>query len=294
MLARIGALHLRARQLVDGFLHGGHVSRRTASNVEFADFKEYTPGDPLRDLDWRVAARSDRLVVRRHRAETELAATLVVDASADIRTGSAGRGGRPPLDDGSKWATAATLAATVAYFLQRRAEPVGLAVLGGEGVRWPWVPPRTGAGHLAQILGVLAQLRPAGRADLGEGLQALGQRLRRRSLVVLVSDLMEEPSEWGPALSALSARTADLRVVHLYDPREFALDFPDAGRFWSPEGGDPLPIDPAAAKSPFQEVVSEYLDEVRGTLGSWRAQHVLTPTDAPLEGAVGQILRGLL
>lgn len=274
-------------------LHGGHLSRRSASAVEFADYKEYSPGDPIRHLDWRVAARTDRLVIRRQRVETELAVTLVLDASGDIRTGSAGRAGRPPLDDGSKWATAATLTATLAYFLHKRSEPVGLVVLGGEDVRWRWMPPRSGAGHLAQLFGVLAETRPAGTADLAQGLASLGPRLGRRTLVVLLSDLMEEPAEWGPQLSALGARAADLRVVHLHDPAEWSLDFDQAGRFFSPEGGEAMPIDPAAARGPFEEIVAEYLEEVRGHLRSWRAQHILAPTDTPLDVVASRVLRGL-
>lgn len=293
VLARIEALHLRARELVDGVLHGGHLSRRSASAVEFADYKEYSPGDPIRHLDWRVAARTDRLVIRRHRVETELAVTLVLDASADIQTGSAGKAGRPPLDDGSKWATAATLAATVAYFLHKRAEPVGLMVLGGEEVRWPYMPPRSSAGHLAQLFGVIAETRPAGRAELAQGLARLGPRLGRRTLVVLLSDLMEEPAEWGPQLSALGARAADLRVVHLHDPAEWALELGTAGRFFSPEGGEAIPIDPDAARGPFAEVVAEYLEEVRSHLQAWRAQHILAPTDTPLDVVASRVLRGL-
>ena len=295
VLARIDQLHLKARTLVAGFLHGGHRSLRVASNVEFADYKEYSPGDPLRDLDWRVAARTDRLVVRRHQAETELAATLVVDASADTGTGELGRRtgrGLPDLE-GTKWGYTAVLAATLAWWLHRRNEPVGIAILGGEGVPWRWIPPRSGTNHLTQIFGALAQTRPAGRAELGEGLRLVGGRLRRRSLAVLVSDLMEEPAEWGPTLATILGRRVDLRVVHLHDSREWALDYREPARFLSLEDGDSLPIDPRSARGPMGEVVGEYLAEVRGWLGAHQASHHLVATDRPMEEALTHLLRGI-
>ena len=295
VLARIRALQLHARALVDGTLHGAHMSGRATSAVEFADYKEYSPGDPLRDLDWRVMGRTDRLVVRRHRAETELATTLVVDASGDMSTGATGTfppQGSSPFK-GTKWGFAAVLTATLAYWLQRTGEPVGLQVLGGDGVRWPWLPPRTGEAQLARILGVLAQARPAGRADLAAGLTALGSRLRRRQLVVLISDLMEEPAEWSPALAALLKRRVDLRVVHLHDQREWAMELPDAGLFRSPEGGPALAEDPDEIRAAFKEEVDRYLGEVRSALGLVRGVHVPAPTDQPMDLLVARLLRGL-
>jgi uncharacterized protein (DUF58 family) len=289
VLARIAALELRARGLVRGLQHGAHPSMRVTSNVEFADYKEYSPGDPLRDLDWRVLARSERLVVRRHRAEDELAITLVVDASADMSTAPPG-GPRPPLDRG-KWGAAAVLAATLAQWAARRNEPVGLSVLGGADVPWAWLPPAGGAAHLARVHAALASARPAGRAALGPGLEAVGARVRRRSLVVLISDLMEEPSEWGPAVDALGARGVDLRVLHVHDPREWRLEVGAAGRFRSPEGGDPLAADPDELRPGMAAVIDAYLLEVRGWLARGRGLHLLVPCDADLGGVLARALR---
>jgi len=299
VLARVAWLQLRARQAVTGVVHGAHRSVQISPNVEFADYKEYSPGDPLRDVDWKVAARTDRLVVRRHHAESDLSATILLDASGDLGTGEQGRYRRPPLE-GSKFGYAVTLAATLAWFLSHAGEPVGLSLVAGEepgaggaGVppRWPWIPARGGQAHLAQLIAALAALRPAGTADLGGALDLLGQRLGRRSMVVVISDLMEEPSAWGPALTALARRQADLRVVHLYDPREWSLDYRDPARFASPEGGPALPLDPAGVREAMAGVVQEYLEEVRGWLRRNQAIHLLVPTDAPLELALARIIR---
>jgi len=288
VLDRIGTLQLRAREAVAGFLHGGHASVRVSTNVEFADYKEYAPGDNLKDLDWRVVGRSDRLVIRRHQAENEQAVTLVLDASGDLGTGAA-PGARPALD-GTKWGYAAVLTATLAWWLERQHEPVGLEVLGGDNVRWRSLPPASGGTHVARILGVLADARPSGRADLAAGLAALGPRLRGRSTVIVISDLMEEPGSWGPALSVMLARKVDVRVVHLHDSREWAFDMGAPARFRSPEGGPSVPEDPDEVRAAFVRERDTYLREVQGWLGRVQGRHLLAPTDRPMAPLLARLL----
>jgi uncharacterized protein (DUF58 family) len=295
VLARIATIRLRARQAVAGLGHGPHTSIHLAPNVEFADYKPYVPGDAMKDLDWRVLARSDRLVVRRHRAETELPVVIAIDASGDLGTGQGARtrGRLPPPLDGSKWGYAAVLAASLAWWLQRRNEPVGLYIMGGERPRWPWIPPARSGGHLARLIGALAELSPGGKAALDQALPGLWPRLQRRALVVLVSDLMEEPAAWGPALRGLLASRSELRVVHLHDSREWALDFADGLRFRSLEGGTAIPLDPSQARSRFVQVREAYVSEVRGHLAGVGATHLLAATDAPMEPVLSRLLRGL-
>ena len=177
------------------------------------------------------------------------------------------------------------------WWLRRRGEPVGLAVVAGESVPWRWLPPRTGRSHAAAILGTLAATVPAGRARLGEALPAIGARLPRRSMVVLISDLMEEPATWADAVAGLGAGLRDLRVVQVHDPREWALDYPAAARFRSPEGGAPLVVDPAGARDAMAGVVAEYLAEVRAAMVRAGARHVLAPSDGSLSAAVARLLR---
>lgn len=292
VLARLRLLHLRARQLAAGLTHGGHASQRIARNVEFADYKEYSPGDPIRSLDWRVYARNDRLVVRRQQAETELAVTFLLDASADMATGELGQARLPDLER-TKYGVAATLVATMAYSLQRRNEPVGLAILGGQGVETPWIPPRRGQNHLARLFSALVQVRPAGADVLAEGFARLGPRLGHRSIVVVVSDLMEEPAVWGPQLAALTRMQVDLRVAHLYDRREMELDYKRARRFYSLEGGGRLPIEPASVRDAYHTIVEEYLQEVRGWLAGRRALYERVPTHLPLDRALSRLMQGV-
>ncbi|MFZ5476602.1 MAG: DUF58 domain-containing protein [Myxococcota bacterium] len=280
VLERVRHLHLRARQAVAGLHHGGHRSLRLGHDVEFADYKPYDPGDALRDLDWRVLARTDRLVVRRYRAEQELVATLVLDASADLASTP------------EKWEQAVALAATLAYYLFLGGEPVGLVIGGGEGVSARWLPARSGRRHLALLFRVLAAVRPAGRAGLGPLFREVGARLGTRTLVAVVSDFMEEPSEWTTALSALVRSRVDLRAFHLYDRRELALDYDAPLRLRSPETGEELPVDPDGARVAFGEVVRDYFHEVGDAVRRRRGRHYTVEAQADMTGALVRFIEG--
>lgn len=278
VLSRVRHLHLQARVRTDALLVGSHRSRRVGQAIEFADYQEYVPGMDPRRLDWRVLGRTDRLVVRRYETETELAATVVLDLSGDLGTGAGASRGYPPLA-GSKAGYAISLAASALSWLHRQGEPVGLRVVGGTNVRFPVLPPRTGANHLRLAFLQLASARPGGRAELATALHEVGRTTRRRSLVIVVSDGMEEPAAWLPALRAFTRRGTDLRFVHLYDRAELTLDVGPARLLYSPEGGVELPVDPEGVQKEFREVVAAYLAEVRAGVVGARGQYLLAPTD---------------
>ncbi len=291
VLGRVRHLHLVARHLTDALLMGAHRSRRVGQAIEFADYQEYLPGMDLRRLDWRVWGRSDRYVVKRFETETELPCTVVLDLSGDLGTGTAASTSYPPLA-GSKAGFAITLAATLLYALHRHGEPVGLELLAGEHVRHPSLPPRGGRNHLQTLFLTLASARPGGIANLHEALARVGSRVRRRSWVAVITDGMEEPSRWLPALAAFARRGTDTHLIHLFDPDELQLRLDRPVRLFSPEDGDELPVDPAGARGLFQQVVTAYLDEVkRGVLRFGGLYHA-APTDTRLERLLRQILRG--
>ena len=280
VLERVRHLHLHARQAVSGLHHGGHRSIRIGHDVEFADYKPYDAGDTLRDVDWRVLARSDRLVVRRYRAENELSATLVLDASGDL-------GSRP-----RKFEQAIKLVATLAYFLHLDGEPVGLVIGGGEDVTARWHPPRHGRRHLAQLFTALAQVRPGGRAGLDTLFREVGARLPTRSLVAVVSDFMEEPASWSTSLATLVRNRVDLRAFQVYDPEELGLGFGNPLRLQSPETGQEVPIDPETSREAFEEVVRVFFHEVREAVRSRRGRHYAVPDDGPLAPLISRFVDG--
>jgi uncharacterized protein (DUF58 family) len=290
VLARVRHLHLRARMLTAALLAGEHRSRRVGQAIEFADYQEYQPGMDLRGIDWRVWGRTDRYVVKRFETETELPCTVVLDLSGDLSTGVRARHGSLPDLEGTKAGYAITLAATLLYFLHMHGEPVGLELVAGTGTTFRSMPPRGGRNHLQVLFHQLAMARPGGTADLLPALGRVGARTRRRSWVGLITDGMEDPGRWLPALGAFARRGTDLRLFHLYDRREWSMDFDRPALFYSPEGGEDLAVDPSGAAAAFAEVVREYVREVRSGVVRYGGLYLPVPTDRPME----QVLRAAI
>ncbi|MEZ4322463.1 MAG: DUF58 domain-containing protein [Myxococcota bacterium] len=282
MLARVRHLHLKARHLTDALLMGEHRSKRVGQAIEFADYQEYLPGMDLRGLDWRVWGRTDRFVVKRFETETELPCAVVLDLSGDLTTGASGIKGYPDLDR-SKAGYAITLAATLLYWLHRHGEPVGLELIAGDEVAFRSLPSRSGRNHLQLCFLMLASAKAGGVAGLAGALARVGEHVRRRSWVAVITDGMEEPGEWLGSLAAFSRRGADLRFFHLFDADEWALRFDRPALFYSPEGGEVLAVDPAGAQAAFAEVVDEYVEEVRGGVVKHGGRYFDTSTAQPLE-----------
>jgi uncharacterized protein (DUF58 family) len=291
VLSRVRHLHMQARILTDALLMGNHRSRRVGQAVEFADYQEYTPGMDLRGIDWKVWGRTDRYVVRRYETETELPCMIVLDLSGDLGTGDDARDSYPDLGK-SKAGYAICLAATLLYWFQRQGEPIGLHIVGGSGLEHRDFPARTSKRHLQLLFTALATARPDGRADLSEALIRAGGRAKRRSWAGVISDGMEEPSQWLPALSAFARRGADLRFCHLFDRQELTLDFERSVLFYSPEGGEALAIDPPGARADFREVVAGYLEEVRRGVVTVGGQYLQVGTDEPMERVFHRIVVG--
>ena len=291
VLSRLRHLSLVATRTVDGLLAGSHRARRLGANVEFAEFKDYSPGDPLRDLDWKVLAKTDRLVTKRYQAETELACHLVLDASGDLGTGRDAVHSRPPLE-GTKFGYALCVTATLAAYLERQGEPVGLHIVAGDSVSQRHIPARGGKRHLAQIFMALAELKPGGRADLAATLGPIADQTRRRSLVMVVSDLMEEPGAWLNQVGAFSARKTDFVAFQVADRTELALSFDAPAIFVSPEDGSTLAVDPVGAAPEFNEVVESFFSEIRMGIRQEGGRHIMTWTDAPMDRALRRLIGG--
>jgi uncharacterized protein (DUF58 family) len=290
-LSRVRHLHLRAKILTDALLMGEHRSRRVGQAVEFADYQEYQPGMDLRHLDWRVWGRSDRTVVKRFETETELPCSVILDLSGDLATGESAARKLPDLDR-SKAGFAITLAATLLLFLHRHGEPVGLDIIAGEGLEHRSFPPRSGRSHLQQLFLALAGARPGGTGQLVDAFARVGEHTRRRSWVGVISDGMEDPGQWLPALGVFARRNCELNFFHVFDAKEWKLDFRTAAQFYSPEGGESLAVDPGGARAAFEEVVAEYVAEVKSGLTHWGARYVAAGSDTPIENILRSAILG--
>jgi uncharacterized protein (DUF58 family) len=274
VLAKIGALRLRARTIVEGALTGLHRSPHHGSSIEFAQHKEYSPGDEIRHIDWKAVAKSDRYYVKRYEDETELSAHLVIDTSGSMsyrdRTAS-------------KLEYAVFLAAALAYLLIRQQDRVGLHTTGPTPI---YVPPRARTTHLHDLLATLDRLLEgggAGETRVAATLDRVGELVRRRrSLVILFSDLFDAQPV-TPLLRRLRAQGHDVVVFQLLDRDELELPFEGITLFQSLEDDRRLLADPRAVRTPYLRELHDFLDRVRRDCTEGGVEHHLIATDRPLE-----------
>jgi len=285
VLARIGNLELLAKTVVEGFINGLHRSPHLGASTDFAQHKLYMPGDDIRRMDWRLWARSDKYFLKEFEAETNTNLSIIVDVSPSMRYGADAESGRP-----SKLTYACYLAACLAYFSNLQRDRVGLAMIDNEIV--DYVPPS--AKHLQRILQTLDRAEKKGRdtkvtpgkSTLLAPLKKLSDTLRRRSLVVLISDFYEDADEVVSALSHVRGRGNDMMVFHLLDPREIDFSFADASNFIDMETGDKMPIIPEYLREQYRELVSAHTAALAKRIVEARADYTMFNTSKPLDLAL--------
>jgi uncharacterized protein (DUF58 family) len=280
LVQRIAGLRVRARGAVEGLRSGIHRSPHRGASVIFAEHREYRPGDDLRLLDWRAFARSDRYTIKRFEQETHLRAHLWLDASASMRFD----GGTPELD---KHGYAAMLLAAFAFMLLGQGDSVGLALLGPDSAE-P-IPPRAHPGQLDAILQRLAQAETSrAPTDLRAAVTAALERMSRRGLVVLASDLLDFAPDALQPLSRLRALGHDVIVFHVLHPFEVDFPFRDRTRFHDPEGAESLDTDPEAVRAAYHEQMKAFLLGCRQRCTAAGARYVLARTDQPAQEVIAE------
>ncbi len=279
-LMAIKNLELRARVVVQGFWTGLHRSPYHGFSVEFTEYRQYTPGDDPRYLDWRLYARSDRYYIKRFEDETNLRCFLLVDNSKSMTFGSAGY---------SKAEYANTLAATLAYFLHHQGDAIGLLTF-DEQIR-EYLPARHRTGHLRHLM--LALEKPAGGAttDLTAPLKRIAEMVTRRGLMVLISDLLAPIDTLDRNLGSLVASGHEVMVFHLFDPKEMDFRFDDATLFEDLESGRDLYIDPAAARRDYLQKLQAHIAAARQTCEKLGVSYHQWTSDRPLETALSDFLK---
>jgi uncharacterized protein (DUF58 family) len=250
ILPRLARVSPRARQAVEGFLAGEHRSARRGQSVESAGHRPYLPGDDVRRIDWPLWARSDRLDLRLYEEESQLRAVIAIDASGSMAYGG----------DESKFETARTLAAALAFVLARGGDAVGLAVLGGP-LR-SWTPPSATMPHLAALLDQLGRIAPGGPGGCGAALAQLAPRLPRRGLLVMIGDACEDPAALLHGLRLARARRQDVRLWHLEHEDEAAFPFAGDVRFLGLEGEPPLSLDADRLRSWYLRALAQHRERL--------------------------------
>jgi uncharacterized protein (DUF58 family) len=284
---KIGSLELRAKVVMEGFQRGLHRSPFHGFSVEFSEYRPYVPGDDVRFLDWRLYARSDRDYVKKFEDETNLRCHLIVDQSASMAYGSLGW---------RKADYAATLAATLAHFLDAQGDAVGLVTFTDRITEH--LPPRHRPGHLRRVLHGLERAPAGPSSELAKPLSEVAGLVSRRGLLVLISDLLAPAGELERQLGALAASGHELVIFQVLDPAERSFAFADGtpAVFRDLESGRQLFVDPAAARAGYQRALGAHLDLIAGACRRWGVTHHLFSTDQALDlallGFLGRRRRG--
>jgi uncharacterized protein (DUF58 family) len=281
-LAKLQTMALRARVVVDGALSGLHRAPHYGSSVEFAEHKEYSPGDEIRHIDWKAYGKFDKYYVKRFEQESEVRAYLYIDCSGSM--GYAGAGRR------SKLVVASYLAASIAYLLVRQQDQAGLLAFGG--TLRTYIPPRARPQHLADLLSALETLDPTGATDVARALDYLTEVIHRRSMVILLSDLFDDPEAVQKRLRHLRARGHEVVIFHLLDPDELGFPFDGLTVFESMEDERRLLVDARATRRTYLREMESFLARWRQVAVDGNLTYLLVDTSRPLDRVLSEFLVG--
>jgi uncharacterized protein (DUF58 family) len=280
VLAGIANLALRARWVVEGLMSGVHKSRAKGFSVEFEEHREYSPGDEIRRIDWKALGKFDRYFIKEYEDETNLRAYLLLDASASMNYAS---------DGITKFDYACTLTASLAYLILKQQDAAGVVTFSNR--IEAFVPPRAKRDYLTQILHALENRGPGGETNVAKILDDIAGQIKRRGLIVLVSDLLDEPTEILKGLRQFRFKGNDVIVFHLMDPAELNLPFDGNILFEDLEAANLQVItDPRAIRTTYQQVVTEYIADMRKQCHDNAIDYQLISTATPLDQALASYL----
>ncbi|MDB4689624.1 DUF58 domain-containing protein [Verrucomicrobia bacterium] len=279
-LMSIKHLELRAKVVVEGFWNGLHRSPYHGFSVEFTEYRQYTPGDDPRYLDWKLYARSDRYYIKKFEDETNLRCFLLMDRSKSMEFGSKGF---------TKQDYANTLAATLGYFLSRQGDAVGL--MSFDEVIQEYMPARNRPGHLRQLMQTLEKPCQGESTDIKKPIKRIMDLLKSRGLIVLISDFLAPLDELEDNLATLTAYGHEVQVFHILDPAERHFTFEEAIQFEDQETGQLMYVDPATAKKDYMEQMENHLEKLKNACDKSGIGYTLLTTDQPLEKGLFDFLK---
>lgn len=271
LLRRIQALELKAREVADGVLLGIHHAPQRGRSLEFAEHKEYSPGDDIRRIDWKLFAKSDRIYVKEYEDDTNVSALVLIDGSASMAY--AGRDGVSKLD------RARVLAATLSYLLLTQSDAVGLGVI-GEGLS-DFLPPRSRQAHFHEIVHRLAALEPRAGTDIPKALGDLIPLVRGRAMVLVFSDFLDDPEPMLRSLRLLRHRRHEPVLFQVLSPEEIEFPFERLSHFQDLESPLRLLVDPRSIRAEYKKHFEEFLAAVRAECSGHGIDYQLARTDDP-------------
>jgi uncharacterized protein (DUF58 family) len=279
-VARIARLELVARNIVEGFLSGQHRSPYFGQSIDFAQHREYAPGDDVRRIDWKVWSKTDRLYIKEYEEETNLKCTIILDSSKSMRYGEA--------DGWSKFDYAATTAASMAYLMQHQQDAVGLVTFSNKIEKN--LKPSSHPSHLKMLLHELEQVVPEEKTDVADVFQQLANQIRTRGMVILISDLFLDPQQLTRALQQFRLRRHEVVVFHIMHDDELTFPFQDNTLFRGLEMDAQLHTEPRALRRAYLDAVEAYMEKIRKACATTGVDHVLINTAKPLDAVLATYL----
>jgi uncharacterized protein (DUF58 family) len=279
VLASISNLELRARTAVEGFLSGLHKSPHRGFSVEFADYRHYNHGDDIRHVDWKIYARSGEYFVKQYQDETNVRCHILLDCSASMGYGS---------DNMTKLEYGRTLASALSYFMFNQKDAVGLTAFDDK-IR-EYLPSRHRRGHLIQILRALAHLSPGEGTDLARPISDLAYGLNRKSLAIVISDLLDDETAILQGLQHLRFKGNDVIVFHIMDNAELTFPFERISEFEDSESHETVAVVPQAMRETYLEELEKFCGFYRKKCGGSGIDYCLLNTAEPLDIALSSYL----
>jgi len=278
-ISRITRLDLRARQVVEGFISGLHKSPFFGHSVEFVQHRDYTPGDDIRHLDWKVWSKTDRFYIKQFEAETNLRSMLLLDVSESMRYG------RGPM---TKYEYGCSIAASLAYLLLRQGDAVGCVTF--DSALRQAVPARSHQNHLDAVLKAMDVSRPREKTNMESILRRVVESMPGRGMVILITDLLTDRESFFRGIDLLAHKNHDIIVFHVLDNDETDFQFQGTTKFLGMESLGDLVCNPRALRDGYLEAMNEYLAEVRRGCARRGVEYSLIRTGDYLDAVLARFL----
>ena len=278
-LSKIANMELRARLVADAVMSGIHKSPYTGSSIEFLEHKEYSPGNEIKHIDWKVQAKTDKYYVKQFEEETNLKSYLFVDTSGSMGYKSKGV---------SKLEYAITLAASLSYLLLRQSDLVGLVCF-SEGMK-QYVPPRSRLSHFYAIIKTLEGLEAGGASNIGAVLKEFAEKIRHRSLIIIISDFFDNREEIIRQLKYFHFKKNEVLLFHILDPYELTFPFETITYFESMEDERKVLADPKTIKDRYLAEINRFIDQFKKTCLENQIDYWLIDSSTPLDQTLIQFL----
>jgi len=279
-LTKLGNLDLKARLIVEGYISGQHKSPYHGFSVEFAEHREYTPGDDLKHLDWRVFAKSDRYYIKQYEQETNLRSYILLDTSESMKYASPG--------NISKLEYACYIAASLSYLLIKQQDSVGMVLFDSKIKKF--VPASSSPAHLRLLLHELGQITPEARTDTGSIFHDLAERIKRKGLVVILSDLFDDPEKLLFGLQHFRHKRHECIVFQILDDFEMGFPFDNMTQFEGYEGWQELICDPRNLRKGYMEEYQAFTEKMRRGCRNNKIDFVPINTKMPLDVSLSAYL----